>query len=558
MPKRTLPSPKHADTLSLNALRSLVTGLVEKAEHAEARLENLEAENAALRKENAELRLENTQLKVENQLLRDEIARLKNLPPRPPFKPSGMDKATDVQAQDKQASKKKPRGPKLDVGRVDRDVVLHANAPAGSRFKGYKSYYVRDVVLRAEVIHYRRECWVTPDGKTILAPLPTGIVGGYGPNLRRLCFMLHAQGQVTMERLSTLLNDIGVDISKRQVVRLLTKKMDGFVAEDAAVLHTGLVSAAYVTVDDTGARHARDNFYTTHIGNAHFSVFRTTKTKSRLNFLSLLRGNYTDYVLNDAAFEYLLARKADPALIARLQPRKPQHFPNQVLFLEHLLRNGVDIFDNNTLRMFGEAGLWGAIRYHGLMGNTVIVSDDAGQFRVGDHALCWVHAERLLHKLMPAKPQQVKHVETLRKLIWLFYKLLKDFARSPSRRTAQALEVRFDRIFSIRTGYADLDKLLARLLRRRQELLKVLERPEIPLHTNASENDLRSCVTKRKISGGTMSRDGRIARDTMLGLMKTCKKLGLSFWHYLGDRLGVSTQKPAIPELAGLIIAKAR
>lgn len=70
----------------------------------------------------------------------------------------------------------------------------------------------------------------------------------------------------------------------------------------------------------------------------------------------------------------------------------------------------------------------------------------------------------------------------------------------------------------------ELDKLLARLLRRKEELLKVLERPEIPLHTNASENDLRSCVIKRKISGGTMSKEGRIARDTMLGLMKTCKK----------------------------------
>lgn len=54
-----------------------------------------------------------------------------------------------------------------------------------------------------------------------------------------------------------------------------------------------------------------------------------------------------------------------------------------------------------------------------------------------------------------------------------------------------------------------------------------------------------------------MRRDGRIARDTMLGLMKTCKKLGLSFWHYLGDRLGVPAQRPATPELASRIIAKA-
>lgn len=205
-----------------------------------------------------------------------------------------------------------------------------------------------------------------------------------------------------MERLSTLLNDIGVDISKRQVVRLLARNLDGFIAEDAAVLHTGMASAAYVTVDDTGTRHAPDNFYTTHIGNAHFSVFRTPKTKSRLNFLSLLRGNYHDYVLNDAAFDYLLVRKTDPTLIARLRTHQPKRFPNQVPFLEYLVSNGVDIFDNNTLRMFGEAGLWGTIRYHELMGNTVIVFDDADHFRVGDHALCWVHAERVLHKLMPA------------------------------------------------------------------------------------------------------------------------------------------------------------
>ncbi|KAB0564191.1 transposase [Brucella anthropi] len=335
--------------------------------------------------------------------------------------------------------------------------------------------------------------------------------------------------------------------------------MDGFVAEDAAVLHAGLVSEAYVTVDDTGARHARDNFYTTHIGGEHFTVFRTTKAKSRLNFLSLLRGNYQDYVLNDAASDYLKTRHGvDPTVIARLQTRTPQRFCNQVPFLEHLAQKGVDIFDKDMVRAVAEAGIWGSVRHHGLLGNAVIISDDAGQFRVGNHALCWVHAERLLQKLMPATPQHVRWVENIRDLIWSFYKALKAFRqKSPSPGSISAFRQRFDRIFSIRTGCMELDKLLARLLRRKEELLKVLERPEIPLHTNASENDLRSCVTKRKISGGTMSNDGRIARDTMLGLMKTCKKLRLSFWHYLGDRLGISSQQTAIPELAGLIIAKA-
>jgi len=163
----------------------------------------------------------------------------------------------------------------------------------------------------------------------------------------------------------------------------------------------------------------------------------------------------------------------------------------------------------------------------------------------------------LLHKLMPATPRQVKHVETLRELIWLFYKLLKDYQRHPCSRAARALQVRFDRIFSMRTGYGDLDKLLARLKRRKAELLRVLERPEIPLHTNASERGLRGFVIKPKISGGTVSRNGRQARDSMLGLSKTCQKLGLSFWHYLGDRLGIGDDDHPIPPLASIVAARA-
>jgi len=547
MAKRRLPAPEHADTLSLKALRSLVTGLLERAEQAEARLEKLEAENA-------ELWLENTQLKVENQQLRDEIARLKSLPPRPPFRPSGMDKATDIKSGDKQAAKKKPRGPKLDVRRVSREEISRASVPAGSRFKGYKSCFVRELMLSAELVHYRRECWLTPGGKTVLAPLPAGITGGYGPNLRRFCLMLHAQGQVTTQRLTTLLNDIGVEISKRQVVRLLTKELDGFVAEDAAVLHAGLVSSSYVTVDDTGARHAHANFYTTQIGGEHFTVFRTTKSKSRLNFLSLLRGNYQDYVLDDAAFGYLEDRRVDPALAAELRDVAPRHFCNQVPYMEYLARRGVDIFDRQGIGFLAEAGLWACIRHHGLVGDVVIVSDDAGQFRVGNHALCWIHAERLLQKLMPAKPKEARAVTLIRDLVWRFYKALKAWKQKPSPQAVPAFRRRFDRIFTMRTGYDALDALLVRLHRRKDELLKVLERPEIPLHTNASENDLRTFVTKRKIFGGTMSRDGRAARDTMLGLMKTCKKLGLSFWHYLGDRLGISGE--VVPPLPGAILAR--
>ena len=104
--------------------------------------------------------------------------------------------------------------------------------------------------------------------------------------------------------------------------------------------------------------------------------------------------------------------------------------------------------------------------------------------------------------------------------------------------------------------HKELGQLLARLSRRKHELLKVLERPEIPLHTNASENDLRACVTRRRISGGTMSESGRLARDVMLGLMKTCRKFGISFLAYLGDRLGVKGLTGCIPFLPELVAVR--
>jgi hypothetical protein len=168
----------------------------------------------------------------------------------------------------------------------------------------------------------------------------------------------------------------------------------------------------------------------------------------------------------------------------------------------------------------------------------------------------WVHAERLVHKLLPVTEAQRRAVEVVRALIWWLYRDLKAWQRAPERRRAAALRARFERIFKRRTGYATLDRLLARLPARKAELLRVLDRPEIPLHTNASENDLRAHVTKRKISGGTQSEAGRVARDVLLGLLKTCQKLGVSFFAYLGHRLGVP-DAVGVPPLAQLVRAKA-
>ena len=169
----------------------------------------------------------------------------------------------------------------------------------------------------------------------------------------------------------------------------------------------------------------------------------------------------------------------------------------------------------------------------------------------GANALCWVHAERLIHKLVPANDKQRNAIAVARRTVWWLYRQLKDYKLAANPKRAAELSARFDRIFKRRTGYATLDRLLRRLLRRKDELLRVLERPDIPLNTNASENDIRAFVTKRKISGGTVSERGRQTRDAMLGLAKTCKKLKIPFFDYLGARLGIPG--PAVPNLATLV-----
>jgi len=519
---------------------------------------DLIGEVTRLRVENEKLGAALAKLRIEHQAVKDELARLKGLPPRPPVKPSGMDKSTDAKEPATSGGKKaerslRRRGRQLDRLKIGATVVVKANPPAGSRNKGFEDIVVQELSLFPQVTRYRRERWETADGKTIIADLDPAIVGGYGPNLHRFVLALHVSGQVTCDRIVALLNGMGVVISKRQVVRLLTARLETFRAEDEAVLKAGL-GGAYVTVDDTGARHAGKSGYTTQIGSPNFTTFRTGPSKSRLAFLSRLCGGASLYVINEAALDYMKERGLPLSTIGKFKEHKTQIFSSAADWERHLQALGLNELKvaPDPLLIASEAALWGAIRHQGLLPDTVIVSDDAGQFRVGAHALCWVHAERLVHKLIPANDKQRNAIEIAKRMIWWFYRALKDYKLAPSAEQAELLRARFDRIFKrASTGFATLDRLLRRLHRNKEGLLRVLERPEIPLNTNASENDIRAFVTKRKISGGTVSDKGRDARDIMLGLAKTCVKLKLSFYDFLGDRLGVPGQK--IPPLASLI-----
>ena len=486
--------------------------------------------------------------------LRDEIARLKGGPRRPNIKPSGMEKATEPKPDKSAGEGRGRRGSTKSKLTIHEEKTVKADAPAGSRFKGYTSFVVQDLVIRAHVTHFRCERWQTPDGKMVTASLPAGIDGHFGPQLRRFVLALYHQGQMTVPRLLTQLRSQGIFISKRQVVRLLNAGKDEFLTEARDVLRAGLSSADWITVDDTGARHKAANGFCTQIGNEHFTWFGTTDSKSRLNFLELLRAGHGDYMVNDEAITYMRERALAKHVIARLLEHPARCFADQAAWNSHLDELGISALKVNPdpVLIATEGALWGSVKAHGFLSDTVIVSDDAGQFDVGQHGLCWVHTERLVHELDTFTDEHRAAQSDVRDLIWKYYRALKTYRRRPTKRSKAVLEARFDRIFTLETGFVTLDRLLTRLHKKKPELLMVLEHPEIPLHTNGSENDIRSQVTRRKVSGGTRSDVGRDCRDAFLGLAKTCAKLSIRFWDYLGARLRVPNQ-PAVPYLPDII-----
>jgi len=201
-----------------------------------------------------------------------------------------------------------------------------------------------------------------------------------------------------------------------------------------------------------------------------------------------------------------------------------------------------------------EGALIGGLVARGIPVDFSIMSDDAGQFAVFDHALCWIHAERIINRLIPLNDDQVKAVDDVRSQIWSLYRDLKSYKLKPSPCQIDDIKQRFQALCTTKTCYATLNQALKRMGKNQHELLRVLDKPYLPLHNNLSERDIREYVKKRKISGSTRSELGRRCRDTFASLKKTCLKQGISFGLYLKDRL---SPEQHIPPLADLILARA-
>jgi hypothetical protein len=495
--------------------------------------------------------------------LKDEINILKGEKKRPTFKASKMDENTgesseepgtsDEKPKKRAGSTKKPKNSQLVI-HEDKKINPEESIPEGSRFKGYHDFVVQDLVINVHNTRYRLERWLTPEGKTLTAKLPSVLKNRhFGPQLISYILYQHHHCQTTQPLLREQLLEWGIDISSGQINQLLISGQAAFHDEKDALLQAGLSVSSYITVDDSGARHQGKNGYVTQMGNDLFAWFSSTKSKSRVNFLELLRAGKQGYYLTEAALSYMEKHKLPLEPLKQLQQHRDQCFSDQAAW--SALLDKLSITRDSHCRIATEGALLGSVLHHGLCNDLVIVSDDAGQFNLLNHALCWIHTERLIHKLLPLNDAHRTDIDLVRDQIWTFYADLKAYKVTPSDTQKDVLNRRFDNIFTQHTSYATLNQALKRIHKNKSELLLVLDRPEIPLHTNGSETDIRDYVKKRKVSGGTRSDEGRQCRDTFASLKKTCRKLGISFWQYLTDRLGVG--ECAIPPLSDIIIERA-
>ena len=484
------------------------------------------------------------------QELRDEIARLKGQKPRPAIKPSalGEDKGTKEEEGKGKDEDVKKRS-KKEWLRIDEERIIKAqDIPEGSRFKGYADWDVQDLDIKVKNLRFRLEKWELADGSYVQAQLPGWVKGHYSSQL--VSYVLHQYYgcHVTQPLIMEQLKEFGVYISTGQINEMLVGLGGEFGQEKAGILEAGLAVSSYINVDDTGARHEGKNGYCTHIGNEVFSWFESTASKSRVNFLELLQeGVGQGYVINEEAIGYMGHQKMPQELMERLA--MGDGYIEMDRWEEYV--KGIGIKDQRHIKIATEAGLIGSLVEHGINKELAIVSDDAGQFDIWAllHGLCWLHAERPLKKMIGFNGEQRGEIEEVRAQVWDFYDELKAYKTQPDVQKAAELEVRFDQIFLRETGYEMLKENLRNIHKNKKELLLVLDRPDIPLHNNTSEQAIREYVKRRKISGSTRSDRGRWCRDTFTSLKKTCRKLGLSFWGYLNDRISGENALPNLGEL---------
>jgi len=471
--------------------------------------------------------------------LEQELLKLKNETTRPKIKPSKLNDADNNKDGDKsnRKSRKGIKKRKKNIEIHEEKIVKLDNIPNGAVFVKYYEIEVQDIILKPHNTRYKLAQYRTKDGKYITAELPNSTKSKhFGVELCTFILYQYHHQHVTQPLLLEQIRDMGIEISSGQLNNIITENLEEFHQEKNDILKAGLSNPKYIQTDDTGARHQGANGYCTQIGNEFFTWFESTQRKSRINFLELLSNGVdkTLYTLNDISLEYLQKQQLPQKYYSKLE-NIDISFTNKDDFTKWLEEQ--EITTPKNIKIVTEAALIGRLTTQGIPVDLSIISDGARQFNIFDHAMCWVHAERTVNRLIPVNDENKILVENTREAIWNLYQKLKEYKLNPTLNLKDIINSEFDEFANKTTTYNLLNKALKYFKNNKSDLLKVLENPDIPLHNNLSERDIRDYVKKRKISGSTRSDNGRKARDTFASLKKTCKKLAFSFNKYLHDRI---------------------
>lgn len=512
------------------------------------------------------LHAENLALRLEVQQLKDEIARLKGEQGKPAFpaprtpKPAPSPPQNYSSEPERRTPKPWKKRPKLDRIVIHRSHPLAldpASLPPDARFLRYEPVVVQDLVLRPENTCFLKAVFYSPSRRTTYrAALPPGYTGQYGPGVRTLALVLAYEGQMTHPGIHTLFTDVGLVISEGQVCALLTRGHEGFHEEASRVALAGLSSSRWQHLDQTPTGVGGKEWACHVFGNPLYTAYRTLPKKERLCVLDALRaGKPRAFRIDAVALGYLEAVGVSPKVrrqVAALPtPPAAEGAWDEATFRALLAAQRPRAGPRVQQRVL-EAGLLAAtVADPELPGIDTLVCDDAPQLAgVTPHVmLCWVHEGRHYKKLCPYLALHREAVEQFRKRFWEYYRELAAYREQPSAAEAARLRQAFDTLFGTRTGYELLDERIRLTREKKEDLLRVLEHPELPLTNNPAELGARGRVRKRDVSFGARSEAGVRAWDTFQTLCATAKKLGISFYGWVHDRVSETTAMPSLAEV---------
>jgi hypothetical protein len=489
-------------------------------------------------------------LKKSVESLKAELREKNKLPKKPILKASKLDNDPNNKEEEKK-KKSRTTGKRNKKGSLNIHEIKEIKIEGLSKdwkLIGYKKQIRQDIIVQAYNVEYRLEKWKSTNGEIQIAQMPKHLQNThFGSTLKSFIIHQYYECGVTQPLIYSSLKDYGIDISTGQINTILNSNNASFHAEKEELLKKAIALNVELRTDDTGARHNFKNGFCNCINSELFTYFKTTHSKSRINFLEILRQSETDYIINETALSYLNKEKYSSKYHNILQQSYElgeRIFKNKEALTNYMVKHAITA--KYVIKQITEALLIGSIVEHGFNPKTVIHSDGAGQFNLFIHALCWKHAERPLIKLKHYNKIQENQLYSKQNEYWLLYHKLKGYKTNPSKTDAIKLNKQFDQLCEPITNYAALNQVLQKIKSQKQEMLVVLHIPSTSLHNNNSECDIREYAKRRKLSAGTRSENGRLARDTFLSLKKTCRKLNISFWKYLQDRIQNSNQIPPL------------